>query len=98
MDRITYNPESEYRRISFKIGNSKEGHYQLGQPIASERAYIYSIDDTSTNIGEGKAKTFIRSFTIKLINKVGEVYAWYVYEKGTGDSVTLQLNNKFIEL
>lgn len=98
MGKITHNPNSEYRRISFVIGLTREGHYQLGQLIKSENAHIYSIDDSSKFIGEGSSRIFIRSFDISLINSNGEVYVWYTYEKGSKDSVTFQINNEFVNI
>ena len=88
--------DSHYRRISFVEGLSKERFYQLGQFIRSENAYIYSIRDTSKKIQD--TDRFIRSFTISLITKSGEIFDWYVYEKGEKDSVTLQLNTKYVEV
>ena len=71
------NPTSEFRRLSFKEGLTKERFYQLSQYINEEKAYIYSIDDTSHKV-DGIA--FIREFTISLINEEGLVYAWYQLE------------------
>lgn len=69
-----HNPDSEFRRIAFVNGVSRESFYQLEQWINNEKAYIYSIDETSYVPHPTK---FIERYTIQLINEKGLVYDWY---------------------
>jgi len=72
--QVTHNSNSEYRRISFVGGLSKEHHFQIGQEIRAEKAFVYEIKETSRSIDNSK---FILRYTIYLINDQGVVYPWY---------------------
>jgi len=98
MVKPEHNTQSPYYRIGFKEGVSRERFYQLGQPIVSEKAYVYSINDTSCLVGPEGHRRFERSFTIELINKKGEVFNFYTYIMGSNDSVSLQANGEFINV
>jgi hypothetical protein len=70
--------------------------YELGQNITAHiedngtriKADVYSIDDTSFV----EAGTFVRRFTIRLINLSGEVYSWYEVENPI--NITLQRSHE----
>ena len=89
-----HNKSSEFRRIAFREGYSKERFYQLEQWIGEEKSYIYSIDDTSKII---EKIAFIHKFTIKLIDSEGRIFDWY--EVRNPENISLQrLHEQFANI
>jgi len=86
-----YDSKSEFQSITYIEGLRTQRSYYIGQYLSAEQSNVYSINDTS-EITE--AKTFIRRFTIHLINKDGVVTEWRNYEKGEKDSVSYVRNRE----
>lgn len=84
-----YDVNSELKSITYVEGLSIQRVHYLGQPI--KNGYIYRISDTSTIMG---GTTFVRRFTIYLINEDGIVTEWRNYEKGDRDSVSYVYNRE----
>ena len=84
-----YDVNSELKSITYIEGVDIQRVHYLGQPIG--QSYVYKISDTSVLMA---GSTFVRRFTIYLIDRKGIITEWRNYEKGTKDSVSYVYNRE----